>query len=131
MRHFRSEPPGLSRRDQPADSPSATQEKVMARRSSIPSLVVSGLALAAALGVGGVLGYNHFVRAQVDNPEKPPDKPADKTDAFKAILPSLRKELAEKKVPVRLDDMNVTFAADAADAVTIEFRGVWLYEGTA
>src|SRR5262245_26018446 len=110
MRHFLSEPPGLSRRGQPADSPTAIQEKVMVRRSSIPSLVVSGLAL-AILSAGAILGYNRFVRAQVENPEKPPDKPADKTDAFKAILPTLRKELAEKKVPVRLDDMNVTLAA--------------------
>ena len=116
---------GLVPADKPAGSPTATQEKIMPRRSSIASLTICGLALAAVLG-GGILGYNRFVKAQVD-PEKPPEKPADKYEAFKKVLPTLQKELAAGEWKhVRLDDMKITAAGEA---VTIEFRGVWLYEG--
>src|SRR5947208_2273974 len=98
------------------------REKLMARRSSIASLVLPICSLAAVLGVGGILGYNHFVKAQAD-------KSPDKYEAFKTILPSLRKELASGEwKQVRLDEMTVT---PSGDAVAVEYRGVWLYEGTA
>ena len=54
----------------------------MARRSSITSLVLSGIVLAAVAGTGVILGYNHLVRADpVENPES-----SDKYEGFKVIL---------------------------------------------
>jgi hypothetical protein len=127
----------------------------MAQRSSVALLAVSGLALVVvAGGAGGVVGYSRLAkgRANAEPVVKPgggadtgparrqrfeallaffePDKPADTGDkfaGFKAILPDVQKGLAGGEWKhVRVDDVKVTVAADS---MSVEFRGVWLYEG--